>query len=149
MLHQPSVGHARVEIPASRLSTAALDGLIEEFVTRDGTDYGEQEHTLEAAMGLLHFPGTPAIYVCHDWCWEHDIPPKISRIRQFVAVDHTVRDCTHCGCDDLQVIELERDPIVLAVRCSECGASGPRSLSSDSAHAVFAWNHRVGRLSVV
>lgn len=37
----------RVEIPASRLSREALDGLIEEFVTRDGTDYGEREHTLE------------------------------------------------------------------------------------------------------
>jgi len=37
----------RVEIPASRLSREALDGLIEEFVTRDGTDYGLQEHTLE------------------------------------------------------------------------------------------------------
>lgn len=37
----------RVEIPASRLSRDALDGLIEEFVTRDGTDYGEQEYTLE------------------------------------------------------------------------------------------------------
>jgi uncharacterized protein len=38
---------ARVEVPASRLSRKALDGLIEEFVTRDGTDYGEQEQTLE------------------------------------------------------------------------------------------------------
>ena len=37
----------RLEIPASRLSRDALDGLIEEFVTRDGTDYGAQEHTLE------------------------------------------------------------------------------------------------------
>jgi uncharacterized protein YheU (UPF0270 family) len=37
----------RVEIPASRLSPGALDGLIEEFVTRDGTDYGLQEPTLE------------------------------------------------------------------------------------------------------
>jgi uncharacterized protein YheU (UPF0270 family) len=36
-----------VEVPATRLSREALDGLIEEFVTRDGTDYGEREPTLE------------------------------------------------------------------------------------------------------
>ena len=36
----------RVEIPVERLSHEALDGLIEEFVTRDGTDYGSQEPTL-------------------------------------------------------------------------------------------------------
>lgn len=36
-----------VAIPVERLSREALDGLIEEFVTRDGTDYGLQEPTLE------------------------------------------------------------------------------------------------------
>ena len=34
---------ALVVVPVDRLSREALDGLIEEFVTRDGTDYGEQE----------------------------------------------------------------------------------------------------------
>lgn len=33
-------------LPWQELSTDALDGLIEEFVTRDGTDYGEQEVSL-------------------------------------------------------------------------------------------------------
>ena len=36
-----------VEIPIERLSPEALDGLIEEFVTRDGTDYGLREQTVE------------------------------------------------------------------------------------------------------
>ena len=36
-----------VEIPAETLSRQALDGLIEEFVTRDGTDYGAEERTLD------------------------------------------------------------------------------------------------------
>ncbi len=36
-----------VQIPMERLSPDALEGLIEEFVTRDGTDYGERESTLE------------------------------------------------------------------------------------------------------
>ena len=34
-------------VPANFLSPGALSGLIEEFVTRDGTDYGETEISLE------------------------------------------------------------------------------------------------------
>lgn len=33
-------------IPYDQLSSDALEGLIEEYVTRDGTDYGEQEISL-------------------------------------------------------------------------------------------------------
>jgi len=45
-----------VEIPYTQLSPEALRGLIEEFVTRDGTDYGATERNLEskaAAVVLL------------------------------------------------------------------------------------------------
>lgn len=35
-----------VEIPWDALEPATLDALVEEFVTRDGTDYGEQEASL-------------------------------------------------------------------------------------------------------
>ena len=36
-----------VQIPAEELSRESLDGLLEEFVTRDGTDYGEEEATFD------------------------------------------------------------------------------------------------------
>ena len=36
-----------MEIPYQKLSQAALRGLIEEFVTREGTDYGLSERSLE------------------------------------------------------------------------------------------------------
>ena len=36
-----------VQIPFEKLSHKALDGLIGEFVTRDGTDYGIEERSLE------------------------------------------------------------------------------------------------------
>lgn len=39
-----------VEVPVKTLSPAAVQGLVEEFVTRDGTDYGEHEHSLEDKM---------------------------------------------------------------------------------------------------
>ena len=44
---------AAVQIPIERLSADALDGLIEEFVTRDGTDYGAQERTLEQKKSAI------------------------------------------------------------------------------------------------
>lgn len=44
---------AVVVVPASRLSREALDGLLEEYVTRDGTDYGPREHTLEEKKHAL------------------------------------------------------------------------------------------------
>lgn len=39
-----------IEIPHTALSPEALRGLVEEFVTRDGTDYGEREASLEARV---------------------------------------------------------------------------------------------------
>jgi uncharacterized protein YheU (UPF0270 family) len=36
-----------IRVPHTALSPAALQGLIEEFITREGTDYGEREHSLE------------------------------------------------------------------------------------------------------
>ena len=35
-----------VEVPPSALSPEALIGVVDEFVTREGTDYGEREYTL-------------------------------------------------------------------------------------------------------
>ncbi len=37
-------------IPFEQISSDALQGLIEEFITREGTDYGEQEMTLGAKV---------------------------------------------------------------------------------------------------
>lgn len=34
-----------IEVPQGALSREALEGLVDEFVTREGTDYGEREHS--------------------------------------------------------------------------------------------------------
>lgn len=39
-----------VKIPYDQLSAEALLGVVEEFVTRDGTDYGEREVPLETKV---------------------------------------------------------------------------------------------------
>jgi uncharacterized protein YheU (UPF0270 family) len=38
---------ARIELSPDQLSAEALRGLVEEFVTRDGTDYGAVEQSVE------------------------------------------------------------------------------------------------------
>jgi uncharacterized protein YheU (UPF0270 family) len=42
-----------VKIPYDQLSQEALIGLIEEFVTRNGTDYGESEIPLETKISQV------------------------------------------------------------------------------------------------
>ncbi len=42
-----------VKIPYGQLSPEALRGVIEEFVTRDGTDYGEVEISLETKISQV------------------------------------------------------------------------------------------------
>lgn len=39
-----------IEIPVASLSDDALQGLVEEFVSRDGTDYGDYEVALETKV---------------------------------------------------------------------------------------------------
>ena len=42
-----------VKIPYDQLNPEALHGVIEEFVTRDGTDYGEIEVSLETKISQV------------------------------------------------------------------------------------------------
>jgi uncharacterized protein len=42
-----------VKVPFEKLSYEALQGVIEEFVTRDGTDYGEIEIPLETKISQV------------------------------------------------------------------------------------------------
>ncbi len=42
-----------MEIPWDQLSEEALRGLIEEFVTREGTDYGHQDYSLEDKVAAV------------------------------------------------------------------------------------------------
>lgn len=39
-----------IKIPYNQLSPEALHGVIEEFVSRDGTDYGEREISIETKI---------------------------------------------------------------------------------------------------
>lgn len=42
-----------VEVPPDALAPDTLRSLAEEFITREGTDYGHREHTLEEKVATL------------------------------------------------------------------------------------------------
>ncbi len=44
---------AKVEVPFEMLSAEALDAMLEEFVLREGTDYGHSEHTLPGKIAQV------------------------------------------------------------------------------------------------
>jgi uncharacterized protein YheU (UPF0270 family) len=41
-------------VPWQDIDKATLENLIQEYVTRDGTDYGEQEVSLETKVAQVH-----------------------------------------------------------------------------------------------
>lgn len=43
-----------VMVPPARLQADVLQALLEEFASRDGTDYGERERTLAEKVAQLH-----------------------------------------------------------------------------------------------
>jgi len=55
-VYRPRVAHytGSMRIPTTLLSPAALRGVVEEFVTRDGTDHSAVEQRIEKVMRQLH-----------------------------------------------------------------------------------------------
>ena len=49
-------------------------------------------HLLETAAALSHFPGVPALFVCHGWLPWQERPPRLPRIRRYLAVDRLRRE---------------------------------------------------------
>lgn len=49
-------------------------------------------HHIETMTALLHFPGVPALYACHDWYSDLDCPPRFPRLLRYVAIDQTCYD---------------------------------------------------------
>jgi uncharacterized protein YheU (UPF0270 family) len=53
MVKNNNLNEQPIIVPINRLSTEALSGLIEEFVTRNGTDYGMRETSLNEKCTAL------------------------------------------------------------------------------------------------
>ncbi|HEX3576928.1 MAG TPA: glycosyltransferase [Thermoanaerobaculia bacterium] len=50
------------------------------------------DSAVETMAALLHFPNTPAVFVCHSWASLERTTPHFPRILRYVAVDHTCAD---------------------------------------------------------
>lgn len=77
-----------VKIPYEQLSPEALHGIIEEFVTRDGTDYGEVEMPLETKMA--------------------QVLTQIKSGKVVIVFDQETESCTVLKSDDPLVKALDR-----------------------------------------
>jgi uncharacterized protein YheU (UPF0270 family) len=56
-----------VLVPTQRLQAEVLQALLEEYASRDGTDYGERERTLEEKVAqLLHQLRTEELQILYD-----------------------------------------------------------------------------------
>lgn len=49
-------------------------------------DVVHAHHLPTCATALARFPFTPAIFVCHDFRFWHDLPPKLPSLRRYAAV---------------------------------------------------------------
>lgn len=87
IVYSPSLGELAREL--RRASVPVVDDL-GAISTPPDVIHGQQRH--ETMVAMLHFPGVPAVYFCHDWYSPADSPPRFPRVLRYVAVDLACRD---------------------------------------------------------
>ena len=90
--HRPIVYSTRLGEIAEEIRAATVPVVDDLARVGIAPDVIHGHHHPETMTALLHFPGVPAIFFCHDWMGWHDSPPCFPRIRRYVAVDDTNRD---------------------------------------------------------
>jgi hypothetical protein len=78
--------------PIARELRAAEVTVVDDLRNVAPPDVIHGHHNLPAMQALLHFPGVPAVFFCHDSQSWHDSPPRSPRILRYVAVDLACRD---------------------------------------------------------
>ncbi|THB77592.1 MAG: hypothetical protein D6B25_06390 [Desulfobulbaceae bacterium] len=59
---------------------------------REPPDIIQGHHHLETMTALLHFPSTPAIFVCHEWVGWMGNPPSYPTIGRYIGVSNLLRE---------------------------------------------------------
>jgi hypothetical protein len=90
--HSPIAFSPRLGPIAAALRQATVPVVDDLAAIGEPPDLIHGQHHLAAMMALLHFPGVPALYVCHGWQPWEESPPRFPRIRRYVAVDFTTRE---------------------------------------------------------
>lgn len=81
-LYSPVVGEVTQELRDAMIPVVSD---LKELAIEPDIIHGH--HHLETLSALLHFPKTPALFVCHGWFPWQEYPPKFPRILRYVAID--------------------------------------------------------------
>jgi glycosyl transferase family 4 len=90
--HSPVAFSPRLGKVAAALREATIPVVDDLGAIGEPPDLIHGQHHTAAMTALLHFPGVPAVYVCHGWTPWEEIPPRFPRILRYVAVDYTTRE---------------------------------------------------------
>jgi hypothetical protein len=90
--HSPIAFSPRLGPLAASLRQATIPVVDNLAAIGEPPDLIHGQHHLAAMMALLHFPGVPALFLCHGWQPWEESPPLFPRIHRYVAVDFTTRE---------------------------------------------------------
>jgi hypothetical protein len=87
MVYSPMLGGIAEEIAAAGIPVVDRISALQ-----DTPDIIHGNHHTETIQAFIHFPETRGVFVCHDRVAWHSAPPRIGRIRRYVAVDYNCRN---------------------------------------------------------
>lgn len=90
--HAPVAFSPRLGRVSAALRAATIPVVDDLNAISEPPDLIHGQHHIAAMTALLHFPGVPALYVCHGWQPWEETPPRFPRILRYVAVDYTTRE---------------------------------------------------------
>ena len=90
--HSPVAFTPRLGPVAEALRAATIPVVDRLDAIGEPPDLIHGQHHVETLTALLHFPGVPAVFVCHGWAPWEELAPRFPRILRYVAVDHTTRE---------------------------------------------------------
>ena len=106
--HKPVVYSPRIGELADVLRQKSIPVVQDLDSTTIKPDLIHGQHHLETMTALGHFPGTPAIFLCHGWLPWEEIPPLHPRIMRYVTVSDAVRDrlIYECGIRETKITTI-------------------------------------------
>jgi len=90
--HSPVIYATELGDAARRLDAMTIPVVDDLRMISGPVDIIHGDSAVETMAALLHFPNTPAIFVCHGWETMGRTTPRFPRILRYVAVDDTCAD---------------------------------------------------------
>ncbi len=90
--HNPIAYSTVLGAVAEELEAATIPVVDDLAKVAEPPDIIHGQHHHEAMTAALHFPGSPAVFVCHGWIPWEERPPLFPSIRRYVAVDDLCRE---------------------------------------------------------